>query len=153
MVGEEACITEKEISNGKIKTNGKGEFEISFITVPDENISSNQNPVFNFKIHTDVTDINGETSSADKVVRVSYKSLMLTTDIPEKLEKHANGDFEIESENLNRDFIPASGNISIDKLHSPARIFRDREWKRPDRFTLSEKNMRRYSRMIFMTMR
>ena len=42
-------------------------------------------PVFDYRIYADVTDINGETRSGEKVVSAGYKSLLLKLNVAERL--------------------------------------------------------------------
>jgi Bacterial Alpha-2-macroglobulin MG10 domain/Alpha-2-macroglobulin family/MG2 domain len=129
---------EKEIIHGKVKTNSNGIFEINFKAVPDLNVPASSDPVFSYKIIADVTDINGETHSNTKEINVGYKALVLRTDIPSKLVKSENTEFTVLTQNLNGEFVPASGNISIFKLTSPGKVFRERKWNKPDKFALTK---------------
>ncbi len=129
---------DKEIANGTIITNDKGEFEIGFKAVPDETVLPSLNPIFIYKVHADVTDINGETHCCDKEIRVGYRTLLIKTDIPDKLDKNAINIFKISTQNLEGNFVPSTGSIHIEKLKSPAKIFRDRKWQLPDKFSMSK---------------
>ena len=66
-----------EITNGEITTNADGKFTIKFAAIPDLSIDKSTDPVFDYKVTADVTDINGETRSADITVPVGYKALNL----------------------------------------------------------------------------
>ncbi|MBS1577751.1 MAG: alpha-2-macroglobulin, partial [Bacteroidetes bacterium] len=50
-----------EIAHGEIKTGKDGRFDITFKAIPDLSIDKKLEPVFDYKIYADVTDINGET--------------------------------------------------------------------------------------------
>ena len=78
-------VKEMEIINGEVKTDKDGKYIIAFAAIPDLSIDKKFEPVFDYKIYTDVTDINGETRSGEISVSVSYKSLMLKTTIPAAL--------------------------------------------------------------------
>ena len=69
---------ETEITNGVVKTSDDGTFSISFTAIPDFSIARSTNPVFDFQISVDVTDINGETQSDEQGVTVGYQSLLLS---------------------------------------------------------------------------
>ena len=129
---------DKEITNGSLNTNEKGEFEISFKAVPDETVLPSLNPIFIYKVYADVTDIDGETHSSEKEIRVGYRTLLIKTDIPDKLDKNAINIFKISTQNIEGNFVPASGNIHVEKLKSPAKIFRDRKWQVPDKYSMSK---------------
>jgi len=128
---------EKEIIHGKVKTNEKGEFDIEFKAVPDASVPASSDPIFNYKVFADVTDINGETHSNTNDINIGYKALILKTTIPSKLEKSKKSEFEIQTQNLNGDFYPASGTLAIYKLKGPEKVFRERKWNKPDTFALT----------------
>ena len=71
-----------EITNGEIKTGADGKFTIKFDAIPDLSIDKNTEPVFDYKVEADVTDINGETRSGDITVPVGYKALDLQITLP-----------------------------------------------------------------------
>jgi uncharacterized protein YfaS (alpha-2-macroglobulin family) len=128
-----------EITHGYSKTNEKGEFEIEFQAIPDLKIPEDDDPTFTFQIIVDVTDINGETHSAQQYVRVGYSVLRLTLNIPDKINKDK-GPFEymINSENLNGQFELAEGKAKIYKLKTPDKIFRKKRWQKTDKFIFSQ---------------
>ncbi len=70
---------EMEIANGEVKTDKDGKFVVEFTAIPDLKIEKKFEPVFDYTVYADVTDINGETRSGEKMVSVSYKSLMLVS--------------------------------------------------------------------------
>ena len=74
-----------EIAFGEVKTDKDGKFTVTFKAIPDLSIDKKFDPVFDYKIYAVVTDINGETRSAEKIVPASYKALLLKTAIPERI--------------------------------------------------------------------
>src|SRR5438552_9021712 len=66
---------EMEIAHGEMKTNKDGKFEIEFIAIPDLTVDKKFDPVFDYRIYADITDINGETRSGESTVSVIHKSL------------------------------------------------------------------------------
>jgi uncharacterized protein YfaS (alpha-2-macroglobulin family) len=129
---------EMEITNGVTTTDDKGEFSVSFKAIPDLSISKKYTPTFTYTVYADVTDINGETHSAQKYVEVGYKALNLSVDIPSQLDKAGKNYFYLYTTNLNGDKEPAAGNIKIYKLKQPDKVYRDRQWTKPDMFTMSK---------------
>ena len=71
-----------EITNGEMTTDAGGKFTIKFAAIPDLSIDKNTDPVFDYKVEADVTDINGETRSGDITVPVGYKTLNLQITLP-----------------------------------------------------------------------
>jgi TonB-dependent SusC/RagA subfamily outer membrane receptor len=133
----------QEITNGENVTNAKGEFEITFKAIPDETVSKENLPVFNYEITADITDINGETRSATTIVKVGYHSLLASVSINDKIDKNAKETIlKINTKNLNDEFVPAKGNIKIYKLKAPKNPLRKRPWNAPDVQDISENEFR-----------
>ena len=129
---------ETMIASGETITDINGNFIINFKAIPDFYIDKKTNPVFDFLISADVTDINGETHSAQNIVSIGYKALKFDIDIPEFLDNKTKEDFKIITRNFSDKFIPAKGEISIYKLKENTKIFRKRLWQRPDKFLMSK---------------
>lgn len=128
---------ETEIANGTLTTNEKGEAEIAFKAVPDNSMAKSPYLSFNYRITADVTDINGETQSANSNVEVGYRALTVGVAIPGQLNKDNKNNkesaFRINTKNLNGVFIPAKGTIKIYKLKTPGKVLRERKWAKPDK--------------------
>lgn len=123
----------QEITHGESTTNEKGEFEINFKAIPDQSADKSSLPVFNYEITVDVTDLNGETRSATTIVNVGYHALVATLSINDKLDKNEKDPkINIDTRNLNGEFVPATGTIKIYKLQAPNRVLRSRPWAAPD---------------------
>ncbi len=129
-----------EIVNGKDTTSADGGFKIDFTAIPDESVGKKSSPTFIYEVSADVTDINGETHIASTSVSIGYKSLMLGVNVRDidKNEKADTSGFHIKTTNLAGEFEPASGNITIWKLKTPEKAFRERYWQRPDKFIYSK---------------
>ncbi|PIA81142.1 alpha-2-macroglobulin [Gaetbulibacter sp. 4G1] len=123
----------QEITHGESITNDKGEFEITFKAQPDQSVDKSSLPIFKYEVNADVTDLNGETRSATSVVNVGYHALIAKMSIANLLDKtkktHA---IDIDSKNLNGEFVPAKGTIKIYKLLAPNSVLRQRPWAAPD---------------------
>ncbi|MEQ1677177.1 MAG: MG2 domain-containing protein, partial [Chitinophagaceae bacterium] len=129
---------EMEIANGEIKTDKEGKFIVEFTAIPDLKIEKKFEPVFDYTVYADVTDINGETRSGEKSVSVSYKSLMLVSSIPSTLPADSLKKLDIRTQNMNGEFEPAIVKVTITKLKEEKRLIRDRYWDRPDQFTMNK---------------
>jgi len=129
---------ETEITNGEIITDAKGEFKITFKALPDESVDKKSQPIFYYEVSADVTDINGETRSGNTSVAVAYQMLQLNIDIPEKIIADSLKTLNIRSTNLNDIFEKAKVNVTITKVKSPNKIFRERYWDMPDQFVMSK---------------
>ncbi|MCK5823068.1 MAG: hypothetical protein KAG95_03630, partial [Bacteroidales bacterium] len=122
------------IKNGSCTTNNNGEFNIEFTAIPDLSIPKTNDAAFNYSITVDVTDINGETQSADKNISIAYNALKIDLDLPKKLNKDEYSLTKIITKNYNNEFIPAKGDIKIYRLKEPEITLRNRLWEKPDKF-------------------
>ncbi len=122
-----------KIAHGEIYTDEKGVFIIPFKAVPDDKVAADARPVFTYKISVDVTDINGETRSAESHVKVGYHAMTATVKAPVQVDiQKPAASLSIATENLNGQFLPANGTVNIYKLQGPARPMRKRPWHAPD---------------------
>ena len=129
---------EMEIAHGEIKTGKEGKFEIEFTAIPDLTIDKKFEPVFDYRVYSDVTDINGETRSGETLVSVGYKSLLLAINVPEKLPADSFKNISISTTNMAGEFQPAHVRVTISKLKEEKRLIRDRYWQRPDQFVMNK---------------
>lgn len=136
-------FNETEIVNGKTTTDDKGEFNVNFKAIPDLSMPKSEHLVFNYQIYVDVTDMNGETQSTSKSMVVGYRALQVNVDMDKTIDKTAEQEVKIITENLNGEFIPAKGNIKIFKLQEPERPLHDRSWQQPDKHLYSEDEWRK----------
>jgi hypothetical protein len=127
-----------EITHGETKTDKDGKFVVEFTAIPDLKIQKKFEPVFDYRIYADITDINGETRSGELSVSVSYKSLILKTVIPSSLPVDSLRSIFIRTENMNGEFEPAIVKVTITGLKEEERLIRNRYWERPDQFVISK---------------
>ena len=127
-----ANIQGQEIANGTGTLDKDGKFEIRFEATPNTSIINNYNPVYQYKISVDVTDINGETQSTESSVSVSEKTMKLSLDIPKKIDVRDLHALKISAENLNNSKVDAVGIVEIYELVDPNRVLRKRYWSQPD---------------------
>ncbi|TAL49583.1 MAG: alpha-2-macroglobulin [Chitinophagaceae bacterium] len=130
--------SQMEIAHGEAKTDKEGKFVIEFEAIPDKTIDKKFEPVFDYRIYADVTDINGETRSGETSVSVSYKSLILNVDLPSSLPLDSLKTISIRTENMAGEFEPAKVSVTISKLKEEKRLIRSRYWQRPDQFVMSK---------------
>ena len=130
---------EIEITHGALTTKPDGTFSISFDAIPDLTVPAMTKPVFTFQVYVDVTDINGETRSAQESISVGYISLLIDIEVPEKLNLAKKNAFNLNTTNLNGQ--PTSSNVQVvlSKLVGPDQAFKSRLWGRPDLTLLSKK--------------
>lgn len=124
----------KEISNGIIKTDEKGEFSLSFMASGDDTVLPLYNPYFSFNISVDVTDISGETRSGTLSLKIGEKELILDpvlADMIDLKDKHLS--IPIRTTNISNEPIAASGKVTISRLQTPDHVQKNRLWPAPDR--------------------
>lgn len=123
----------QEIAFGEVRTDSSGNYEIRFKALPDNNANRKDLPVFSYEVIAEVTDINGETRTANTVVSVGYHALRVQITVPDRLEKgQTDHKILIATTNLNGQSVPAKGTISFYKLKGPETILRKRPWPAPD---------------------
>lgn len=127
-----------EIIHGETTTDKDGKFEVRFKAIPDLSIDRKFEPAFDYNIYADVTDINGETRSAQQNVSVSYKSLLLSVQIPERIEADSLKTLIIRTSNLNNEFQKANVTVTISRQKEEQRLLRPRYWTRPDQFIMNK---------------
>ncbi len=135
---------EMEITNGEIITNAKGEFNVTFKAIPDESVSKKDQPTFYYEVSADVTDINGETRSGNTSVAVAYQALQLNIDVADRLPADSLKNLAISSTNINNIFEKANITVTIHKVKSPDKIYRERYWQKPDQFLMSKEEYTNY---------
>ena len=133
----------QEIKNGETATREDGTFDISFTAIPDTNIEKKNAPVFHYTVSATVSDINGETRRVRTTIPVGYQSLMISANIPEKMNSDDSGDINITAANLNGHAQAVRGILTISKLRDPGRVIQERLWRRPDQFSMTREEFTR----------
>ncbi len=131
-------VQEMEIAHGEIKTGVDGKFNITFKAIPDASIDKKFDPVFDYHVYADVTDINGETRSGEQFVTVGYKSLLLKVNVREKMVADSLKNISVSTTNMSGEYEKAIVTVNIYKLKEEKRLIRKRYWNRPDQFVMSK---------------
>lgn len=127
-----------QIHNETVITDDEGNFSFTFKAAPDQNISKESKPVFNYLIEAAVTDNNGETRQNTTSISIGYQSLLLDILNEEKIKADDFKKIIISATNLSEQEISTSVTVKIFALKTPERLIRNRYWQRPDQFTMSE---------------
>ncbi len=135
---------ELTIESGEIQSDEYGNFEISFLA--QEKLESNREnyPIFNYKIHVEFSDLNGETQDEEKSIRIAFTDLKLKPEVPENIDQEGLGFIPISASNLNEIKQEVNVSVSVFKLKSPERIFRKRKWQQPDFFNTDRETFYTY---------
>ncbi|MFP3591306.1 alpha-2-macroglobulin family protein [Chryseobacterium sp. SIMBA_038] len=108
---------------GEAKTNEKGEFVIRLDLKKDEKLEGIQ--IDNYEINASVTDINGETQSADTQLKVASVSHYIKAEDIKNTFADENVKVKVETKNYNEQDLKKSYQVKLSKLNAPNRIFRD----------------------------
>jgi hypothetical protein len=133
-----------EIAHGETTTDAEGKFIIRFKAIPDLKLDPKLEPVFDYTVYADVTDINGETRSGTYSVSAGYKSLVLRVTLPERVAADQMTILPVETQNMNGAYLPANLQVSITKLIPENRLIRGRLWQRPDQFVMTREEFVRH---------
>lgn len=129
---------EMEISNGVTTSGADGSFAVEFIAIPDPKIPKKDNPVFDYQVFVDVTDITGETHSNSASLSAGYIGLQVDWDLPHEIQLDSLRKVGLRTTNMSGQAQAAEGQISIQKLVAPKQFFKNRLWERPDISTLTK---------------
>ncbi|MFC3756863.1 alpha-2-macroglobulin [Chryseobacterium tructae] len=127
---------------GEAKTNEKGEFVIRLDLKKDEKLEGIQ--IDNYEINASVTDINGETQSANTNLKVASVSHYIKADEIKNIFSDENTKLKVETKNYNEQNLKKSYQVKLSKLAAPDRIFRDN-------FKSEVQNRPQYSKAEFIS--
>lgn len=108
---------------GDVKTNEKGEFTIKIELKKDETLEGIQ--IDNYAINASVTDINGETQSADTNIKVASVSHYITANEIGNVFSDEAVKLTVDTKNYNDQVLKKSYNVKLEKLEEPKQIFRE----------------------------
>ncbi|MFN0215743.1 MAG: alpha-2-macroglobulin family protein [Saprospiraceae bacterium] len=134
---------EMEITNGTTSTGTDGNFSLVFTAIPDAMIPPKDQPVFDYQVFVDVTDITGETQSNTSSVSAGYIALQVQWDLSNEIHLDSLRSVGINTTNMAGQAQAAEGQITLQRLVPPLQFFKDRMWERPDISTLSKRDFDR----------
>ena len=132
-----------EIKFGETTTNEKGLFNIEFEAVPDRAIPKADNPVFDYSLFVDVTDISGETRSTNIVLSAGYNALQIQLGVKESEHKDSLKNISLKATNWSGKAQNAVGTVRAIKLNAPKQFFIKRLWENPDQHIFDEREFRK----------
>jgi len=115
---------EQAIAHGSTTTETNGSFSITFTAEPDLSILEEDEPIFLYQIHADVTDTTGETRSDVHIVRAGYTALTATIYADAWQETNEPVDLFITTQSIDGEPEPAEGTVQIYMLEQPDRVIR-----------------------------
>jgi len=118
-----------EIASGSTVTDQEGAFELPFVAMPGEGGADSDSPVYVFTVYAEVTDLNGETRTLEKRIRIGKVRLQAEMQVPSEISRQdRDAVIRVSTTNLNGDFSPARGTLQVFALHGPAHAKRKRPW-------------------------
>ena len=127
---------------GEAKTNEKGEFTIRLELKKDEKLEGIQ--IDNYAINASVTDINGETQTANTQLKVASVSHYIQAENISDTFADENVKLKVETKNYNEQHLKKPYQVKLSKLTAPDRIFRDN-------FKSDVQNLPKYSKEEFIS--
>ncbi|HNT26950.1 MAG TPA: alpha-2-macroglobulin family protein, partial [bacterium] len=127
------------IGKGETTTGPDGRYRISFTARPDTQVPKEEQPLFSYRVHAEVTDLNGETHPAERFVQAAYSALRIT--VGGAAQGFVNAPFQLElaTTNLSGEPEPSKGEVTVSRLADPERLLRPRLfYERPDRSLLDK---------------
>lgn len=114
----------QEIAHGTSVTNSNGSFDVTFFARPDESVSRESEPTFEYRIFADVTDTTGETRSEEHAVRLGYASLTASISTDNWLVSDQVVEINAKTNSLDGEGRSAKGTLIVYSLKEPDRVDR-----------------------------
>ena len=135
---------EQQLAFGALKSDESGRFQITFFAAEADEFMGLPNQEYQFKIELTSVDISGETQTAIYPIRLGSPNLKIICDWPDQVDNDIAQLIPVKVQNLYD--VPQDVNIvaSVYKLKQPTRIFKERKWKRPDRFVTDRETFYTY---------
>ncbi len=114
----------QEIAHGSSETSTDGSFKVAFNAKPDVTVPETHEPTFSYSIYADVTDTNGETRSADRVIRLGYTALQASLSTESWLTTDKPVEITIRTSTLDGVGQSAAGTIKVYPLIQPEKVER-----------------------------
>jgi hypothetical protein len=132
-----------EITNGTTTSGADGTFEVKFKAIPDLKIPKKDQPVFDYTVTVDVTDINGETRSGEQTVAAGYVALQVNLALGATVNLDSLKHIGLSTTNMSGQPEKAEGEISLQRLTEPSTFYKKRYWGKPDVWTITESEFKR----------
>lgn len=108
-----------EIASGETTTDADGNFSLNFIAQPDLECQR-FNPLYNYEVSVNVTDINGETHAAKTIICISKIGLQIVADFPDEISINDKNEFPVKVTNLSNQAQPSTLHYKIELLETPS---------------------------------
>lgn len=115
-------ISEQKISDGEVKTNPDGTFEIKFKSIEDKSVNVGETGYI-YNITAEVTDINGETRENSASLNIKRVSTIIGLAVPENILTDNPSQIKLTFKNLNGEIIKSIAKIKIEKLKDDGKLY------------------------------
>ncbi|OHB65115.1 MAG: hypothetical protein A2168_08520, partial [Planctomycetes bacterium RBG_13_50_24] len=115
---------EQLIAHGSAITEADGSFSIPFTAKPDLSILPEDEPVFAYRVHADVTDTTGETRSDEHVVRAGYTALEANIHADTWQTPDEPVELTVITQSIDGQAEPAAGKVQLYTLKQPEKVLR-----------------------------
>ena len=116
---------EQAIAYGSTVTEADGSFSILFTAKPDLSVSEEDEPIFEYEVHADVTDTTGETRSDERIVRAGYTALQAAILASTWQTPQEPVELTVTTQSIDNQPEPAEGTIKVYTLKQPDKVARD----------------------------
>lgn len=106
----------EQFAEGIAKTDENGQFEIHFTPQKEDNAVFGHS-AYIFEVEASITDVNGETQTGAYSVAVGDKSMIISVEMPDQLEKSSEEKIVFGAKSLDGNEIKATGTYRIFSLH------------------------------------
>ncbi|WP_127846781.1 alpha-2-macroglobulin family protein [Psychroflexus aestuariivivens] len=125
-------VEPERIAAGEVETDQDGNFEIIFKAEPDRTVDKKFLPIFVYQIKASVTDINGETRTAEKNINIGYHGLNIDILTENEITEGQNQEFQITANDLNKNKKNIEDTLKIYRFKSLDRKLKYRPWSPPE---------------------
>jgi len=136
-------VSEQEIASGTTHTGADGAFSVAFQALPDPAVAKKDQPVFDYQVSLDVTDITGETRSTTATVSAGYAALQMAWELPNDADLDSLRNTRITATNMAGQPQTAVGEITLQRLVAPKSLYVKRYWENPDVATVPKAEFQR----------
>jgi uncharacterized protein YfaS (alpha-2-macroglobulin family) len=130
---------EKEIANGTMLSDSKGNFSFRFVPQADPGIQTSWNPIYSFEILLEATSPDGETQDLSHLIQLSQQGVYLSADIAQAIQLEELKKLRVNAKNIDGKQVQATANLSLWSLKTPLRPKKPLLWSSSDIETLSPK--------------
>jgi len=121
-----------QITRGDINTGENGDFEFKFTAEADGDLDPSKNPTYSYAIQVDVTDLAGETRSANKSLSVAVFPYSYAWNLKEVMDISELSKINISPTTPEDKKVEASGTLIISELVQPENWMKPRVWQNPN---------------------